>query len=189
MGLAIVVGFILGLLKLTQFDWIRVPTQWYIDFIRGTPLLVQIFIAYYGLAGIGLNLPAPVAAVTALGFASGAFIAEIVRAGVQAIEKGQLEAAHSLGMTHLQATRRIVLPQALLIILPPLTNEFITLIKGSSLISVIAITELTRAGQIIMAATFAPFEIYLSIAAIYLIITLLLTKLAYTFEGRVSIYR
>jgi len=169
--LAIILGTLLGvLLGLVALGRNR-PLRWavlaYVDFIRGTPLLIQIFLVYFALPVIGISLPEFWAGVIALGLNAAGFIAEIVRATVGSIERGQNEAAKSIGMTHWQTLTFILLPQALRPFVPPLTNELITLVKGSALLSVISVYELTRAGQAIISVHFVPFEIFLLIALYY----------------------
>ncbi len=165
--LGIVLGGLLGLASLSRFRLLRWAVMGYVDFIRGTPLLIQIFLVYFALPVIGLNLPEFWAGVIALGLNAAGFIAEVVRAGVGSIEKGQSEAARSIGMRHGQVLSYILLPQSLRAIVPPTTNELIALVKGSALLSVISVYELTRAGQAIISVHFAPFEIYLMIALYY----------------------
>lgn len=165
--LGIVLGGTLGLISLSRFRVARWAVMAYVDFIRGTPLLIQIFLVYFALPVIGLSLPEFWAGVIALGLNAAGFIAEVVRAGVGSIEKGQAEAARSIGMRHGQVLFYILLPQSLRAIVPPTTNELISLVKGSALLSVISVYELTRAGQAIIAVHFAPFEIYILIAAFY----------------------
>ena len=167
MLLGIVLGGLLGLGSLSRLKPLRWAVMAYVDFIRGTPLLVQIFLVYFALPVVGINLPEFWAGVIALGLNAAGFIAEIVRAGVGSIESGQSEAARSIGMRHSQILFHILLPQSLRSIVPPTTNELITLVKGSALLSVISVYELTRAGQAIISVHFAPLEIYLLIALYY----------------------
>lgn len=167
MLLGIVLGGALGLGSLSRWKPLRWAVMAYVDFIRGTPLLVQIFLVYFALPVVGINLPEFWAGVIALGLNAAGFIAEIVRAGVGSIESGQSEAARSIGMRHSQILFHILLPQSLRSIVPPTTNELITLVKGSALLSVISVYELTRAGQAIISVHFAPLEIYLLIALYY----------------------
>ena len=142
----------------------------YVYFVRGTPALVQIFLVYFALPRIGFELSPFASGVVALAFNSGGFISEIVRAGLQSIDAGQTEAALSIGMTNRQSILFILLPQSLRRITPPLTNEVITLVKSSSLLSVISITELTRSAQVIIAERFTPFELYAELAVYYLVV-------------------
>ena len=156
--------------------------------MRGTPLLIQIFIIYFALPNlIGTRVDPFVAAVTACSLNSGAYIAEIFRAGIQSISIGQMRAGLSLGMTYPQTMRYIVLPQAVRRIIPPLGNEFIAMLKDSSLVSVIGFEELTRSGQLIIAETYGTMEIWATVAVLYLIMTLSITRLVGWFEKRKKI--
>jgi polar amino acid transport system permease protein len=147
---------------------------------------VQIFIAYFFI-GTVFNLDRNVAGVGALAIFAGAYVAEIVRAGIQAIPPGQMEAARSLGMNVFQAMQYIILPQAFKKILPPLAGQFISLIKDSSLVSVIAITDLTKSGREIITSTFATFEVWLTVAAMYLVVTSLLSQVVFYLERRMAV--
>jgi His/Glu/Gln/Arg/opine family amino acid ABC transporter permease subunit len=189
--LAIVVGLVLGWLFGLASVWgvppLKAVTWAYVTFIRGTPLLVQIFLIYFGLAALGINLPAFWSGVIALGLNSGGFQAEIVRAGIESIDRGQTEAARSIGMSRAKTMRFILVPQTIRRVLPPLTNELITLVKSSSLLSAIAALELTHAGQLIIARTFAAFEIYAAVALIYLVIVTALSRVSALLERRVFV--
>jgi His/Glu/Gln/Arg/opine family amino acid ABC transporter permease subunit len=190
-GLALAAGISLpvALARLSHRRLLRAPAFLYVDVIRGTPLLVQIFGVYYVLPWIGLDLSAFQAAILALGLNSGAYQAEIVRGGIQALHRGQIEAARCVGMTYLQSLRRIVLPQVILNILPALTNEASGLIKGSSLVSVLAVIELTRVGQQLVASVLRPLEIYGFVALMYLCMHLVLSQLSVKIEARLATYR
>jgi polar amino acid transport system permease protein len=188
MLLGAVLGAVLGLVSLSRYRAARWAVMAYVDFIRGTPLLVQIFLVYFALPVIGLNLPEFWAGVIALGLNAAGFIAETVRAGVSSIEKGQAEAARSIGMRHGQVLFHILLPQSLRAIVPPTTNELITLVKGSALLSVISVYELTRAGQAIIAVHFAPFEIYILIALYYYVAISALAWLSRWLERRLPVW-
>lgn len=143
---------------------------------------------YFGLPSlIGRPVPPFVAAIAAMGINSGAYVAEIVRAGIQAIDRGQTEAARSLGLTAAQTMRYVIFPQAIRRIIPPLGNEFIALLKDSSLVSVIALEELLRKGQVVITRTFRPFEVYTVIAILYLIMTLAISKLVSWSERKLKI--
>ena len=184
--LGLIIGLLTGLARISKNFTINGLAAVYIEFIRGTPLLVQIFIAYFFI-GTVFNLSRNVAGIGALALFAGAYVAEIVRAGIQSISKGQMEAARSLGMTLPQAMIDIILPQALKRILPPLSGQFISLIKDSSLVSVIAITDLTKAGREIITSTFATFEVWLVVAAMYLIITSVLSQLVFYMGRRFAV--
>jgi polar amino acid transport system permease protein len=177
------IGLIAGLMKISNNYTVRTLAAIYVEVIRGTPLLVQIFIAYFFI-GTVFNLDRNVAGIGALALFAGAYVAEIIRAGIQSIAKGQMEAARSLGMSLPQAMIDVILPQAFKRILPPLSGQFISLIKDSSLVSVIAITDLTKSGREIITSTFATFEIWLVVAAMYLIVTSVLSQFVFYLERR-----
>jgi His/Glu/Gln/Arg/opine family amino acid ABC transporter permease subunit len=161
-AIGIVLGFALGFGALSRFRAVRIAVLAYVDFVRGTPLLVQIFLVYFALPVIGINFDEYWAGVIALSLNAGGFICEIVRASMQSIDRGQTEAAQSIGMRHRQIILHVLFPQAWRRILPPLTNELISLIKGSALLSAISVYELE-----IIATYFSPFEIFLLIALYY----------------------
>lgn len=184
--LALIIGVVAGLMKISSNYTVSSLAAIYVEIIRGTPLLVQIFIAYFFI-GTVFNLDRNVAGIGALALFAGAYVAEIVRAGIQSISRGQMEAARSLGMSFPQAMMDIILPQAFKRILPPLSGQFISLIKDSSLVSVIAITDLTKSGREIITSTFATFEIWLVVAAMYLIVTSVLSQFVFYLERRLAI--
>ncbi|MGW8194959.1 MAG: amino acid ABC transporter permease [Desulforhopalus sp.] len=183
---ALFLGLVTGLARVSKNITLRGLAAIYVEFIRGTPLLVQIFIAYFFL-GTVFNLSRNVCGIGALSLFAGAYVAEIVRAGIQAIPKGQMEASRSLGMTLPQTMWDIILPQAFKKILPPLSGQFISLIKDSSLVSVIAITDLTKSGREIITSTFATFEVWLVVAAMYLLVTSLLSQIVFYLERRLAV--
>lgn len=181
--LGIAIGLFTGLARLSKNPapkWLAIG---YIELIRGTPLLVQIYIFYF-FVGQVFKLSSFTAGVLALAVFAGAYVAEIIRAGIQSIHKGQMEAARSLGMNYPQAMRYIILPQAFKRILPPLAGQFISLIKDSSLVGVIALVELTRAGREIGTSTFNYFEVFFTVAALYLILTFSLSMVVQYLERR-----
>lgn len=182
----LIFGLVAGLARISNNVTLRGLAITYVEFIRGTPLLVQIFIAYFFL-GTVFDLSRNVCGVGALSLFVGAYVAEIVRAGIQSISKGQTEAARSLGMSKFQTMWDIILPQAFKRILPPLAGTFISLIKDSSLVSVIAITDLTKSGREIITSTFATFEVWLIVAAMYLLVTSLLSQLVFYMERRLAV--
>jgi His/Glu/Gln/Arg/opine family amino acid ABC transporter permease subunit len=186
-AVGLVLGWALGLAAVSGVPALRAVTWAYVQFIRGTPLLVQIFLIYFGLPALGINIPAFWSGVIALGMNSGGFQAEIVRAGIESIDRGQTEAARSIGMSRFKALVYILVPQTIRRVIPPLTNELITLTKSSSLLSAIAALELTHAGQLIIARTFAPFEIYAAVAVLYLILVTLLSRGSAFLERRVFV--
>lgn len=170
-------GLITALLRLSDSIIGRALARGYIELIRNTPLLVQIYILYFVLGPI-LDLERFTTAVLALSLFQGAYTAEIFRAGLNAIPKGQFEAAASLGLSQWQMYRFVILPQVIKRILPPLTNETVSLVKNSSIVSIMAIFDLTTEGRNIVADTAMPFEVWFTVAAIYLCVTLLLSAVA-----------
>lgn len=181
----VLLGLCLAIMKISKSKFLNLIATAYIEFIRGTPVLVQLYIIYYALPNmIGLNLPDLVAAVLALSINSGAYVAEIIRAGIQAIDKGQMEAARSLGMTQAAAMRYIIIPQSIKNILPALGNEFIVVIKESSIVSVIGIHELMYNADTVRGNTFRPLEPLLIAAVMYFVMTFTLSKLMGVAERR-----
>jgi polar amino acid transport system permease protein len=187
-AIGIVLGFALGFGALSRFRAVRIAVLAYVDFVRGTPLLVQIFLVYFALPVIGINFNEYWAGVIALSLNAGGFICEIVRASMQSVDRGQTEAAQSIGMRHGQIVLHVLFPQAWRRILPPLTNELISLIKGSALLSAISVYELTHAGQEIIATYFSPFEIFLLIALYYYALISALAWLSRYLERRLPQY-
>lgn len=184
-GLGLIIGLFLGLAQLSKNPIFRWPAKVYVDVIRGTPLLIQIFIIYFALPNIiGERIDPYIAAVAACSLNSGAYIAEIFRAGIQSISLGQMRAGLSLGMTYPQTMRYIVLSQAVKRIIPPLGNEFIAMLKDSSLVSVIGFEELTRSGQLVIAETYGTMEIWTCVAILYLVMTLTISQLVGWLEKR-----
>ena len=186
MALASLVGVTLGLISVSDLRVLKMFVRGYVYFVRGTPALVQIFLVYFALPRVGFELSSFWSGVVALAFNSAGFIAEIVRAGLQSIDIGQTEAALSIGMTTRQSIVHILLPQSLRRITPPMTNEVITLIKNSSLLSVISITELTRSAQLIIAERFVPFELYAALAVYYLVMISILSRASEYVERRLA---
>ena len=179
------IGLFVGIARISQFKILRIMAAVYADCIRGTPLLVQICLIYFALPmAIGQRVEPFIAAVAACGINSGAYVSEIFRAGIQAIDVGQMEAGRSLGLTWWQTMRFIILPQAFKNILPPLGNEFIAMLKDSSLVSVIGFEELTRRGQLIIAQTYGSFEIWMTVAVLYLIMTMAISRIVAFLEKR-----
>ena len=180
-----IIGICVSLIRMSDFKILRWMGNVYVDFIRGTPLLIQIFLVYFALPSIiGHRVDAYFAAISACSINSGAYMAEVFRGGIQSIDIGQMEAGRSLGMTWWQTMRYIILPQAFKRIIPPLGNEFIAMLKDSSLVSVIGFEELTRRGQLIIARTYASFEIWMAVAIIYLILTFTVARLTGLLERK-----
>ena len=182
--LGLFLGVVLGLGSLSRSRPVRWLVTGYVDFIRGTPLLIQIFLVFFALPMIGIRFDEFWAGVFALSLNAAAFLAEVVRGGVGSIERGQSEAALAIGMRHRQILVHILLPQAYRQMVPPLTNELISLVKNSSLLSVISVYELTRAGQAIISVHFVPFEIYTLLALYYYVLIKALSWLSVRIESR-----
>lgn len=182
---ALIVGLFTGLGRISRIRIINRIATVYVEVIRGIPLLVQLFYIYYALGRI-VQVPRLVAAVTAMTVCYGAYLGEIFRAGIQAIPKGQMEAALALGMSRAQAMRRIILPQTIRVVLPPVGNEFIALLKDSSLVSILAVADLLRRGREFAAKTFYYFETYTVVALVYLVLTLFFSKLVSLMEERLN---
>jgi polar amino acid transport system permease protein len=182
-------GVVAALAQESRWRGVAAMARFYVWFVRGTPTLIQIFLIYFGLPQFGIRMSPYVAGVLALGVNSGAFVAEIVRAGLVAIPKGQRECAQALGMGWWLSMRLVILPQVLRMIVPPVTNEAITLVKNTSLLSTITVLELTLFSQMAIARTFRPFEFYIAAALIYLALTSLLAGGAARLERHFAVSR
>jgi polar amino acid transport system permease protein len=182
---ALIIGLLTGLGRISRVTFINRLATVYVEVIRGIPLLVQLFYIYFAL-GRFLSLDRMVAAILAMSVCYGAYMGEIFRAGIQAIPKGQMEAALALGMSRSQALRLVILPQTARIILPPIGNEFIALLKDSSLVSIVAVSDLLRRGREYASTTFFYFEAYTMVALIYLVFTLFFSKLVAIMEERLE---
>lgn len=191
-------GLILGTVaafgKLSKKSVFRIPSVMYIDFIRGTPLFVQILLFYYGIPGLIMGITgepfrvdAILAGIAVCSINSGAYNAEIIRAGIKSVDRGQMEAARSLGMTEGQAMKDIIMPQAVRLIIPPLGNEFIALLKDSSLLAVISVHELSKNGMLYVSKTFAAFPTYISVAFVYLALTMGISHVLGYIERRLGV--
>ncbi len=191
----LVVGMVMGVMRVSSVGILKGIASLYVEIVRGVPVLVWILWIYFGLPVffrdvLGLKdmriagFPAAVAAFT---FAYGAYMTEIFRAGIQSIPKGQMEASRSLGMNYIQAMRHIILPQAVRVILPPVSNEFVTLLKDSSLISVLGLEDITRRGREWVGRTFASFDTYMVVALLYLILTVFFTRVSTAIERQLSV--
>ena len=185
LALGCVLGLLVGIGRLNpKRRWIYGACTAYVAAIRGTPLLVQLFILFFGLPHFGILLPAFVCGVLGLGVYSGAYVSEIVRGAIQSIDKGQTMAAQSLGMTPGTAMREIVLPQAVVRMIPPLGNEFIALIKNSALVSLLTIHDVMHEGQKIISVSYRSLEVYLAIAVVYFVLTGTMTLVLRHFEQK-----
>ena len=188
-AIGFVIGLVVGVARISHLRPLRLLAEVYVEFFRGTPLLVQIFLFYFALPVItGQRIDPFIAAISACGINSGAYVAEIFRAGIQSVDEGQMEAGRSLGMTWLQTMRYIIVPQAFKRVIPPLGNEFIAMLKDSSLVSVIGFEELTRRGQLIIAKTYGSFEVWMSVAVIYLVMTLTISRFVAYLERRCRVH-
>lgn len=184
LALGLPIGLLLALARVQSSKILSTPAAVYVEVMRGTPLLVQILFIYFVLPSFGINIPAFWSGIIALTLNSAAYIAEIFRAGILSIDAGQMEAARSLGMSHAQAMRRIILPQTFRRVVPPMTNEGIALLKDSSLVSVIGLTELARTGQELASRYASPLTIWPMVAIFYLLLTFPLTRVAEYLERR-----
>ena len=183
--LTFIIGVVVALMRLSSYQFLKDIATVYITIVRGTPLLVQIFLFYFIVANI-FELDRFVAGVLALGIFFGAYMAEVLRGAIQSIDKGQIEAANSLGISKFQTMRYIILPQAFKRALPTLVGEMIALVKDSSLVSVISITDLTKVGKEIVANTFSPFETWIVIALVYLTITSTMSFIGHKLEKKMA---
>lgn len=182
---ALVLGLLTGLGRLSKNSAINLIASTYVEVVRGIPLLVQLFYIYYAL-GRFLQVPDIMAAIIAMSVCYGAYMGEVFRAGIEAVDKGQTEAARSLGFTRRQTMFLVILPQAWRTILPPVGNEFIAMLKDTSLVSIIAVADILRRGREFASESFMYFETYTMIALIYLLITLLLSKGVSIMEQRLG---
>ena len=184
------VGLLVGIVRLNPERRVAYGlASSYVAFIRGTPLLVQLFILFFGLPQFGILLPATACGILGLGIYSGSYVSEVVRGAIQSIEAGQTEAARSLGMSRAQAMRKVVLPQAFRRMLPPLGNEAIALIKNSALVSLLTIDDVMREGQRIISTSFRALETYLVVALIYFVLTNAANQVLRYLERRMQVER
>ena len=187
-ALAFVISVIVALIQYADVIILKQICRFYIWFIRGTPLLVQLYVVYYGLPQVGIMLDPVPAAILTFGINEGAYMAESMRGALEAVPKGQIEAGYCVGMNYLQIIRRIVLPQALRTAFPSLSNSLISMVKGTSLASVITITEMFRQAQIINAIYYEPLWLYLEAAMFYLLFCSVITLIQRAGERKLSTY-
>jgi polar amino acid transport system permease protein len=187
--LAALIAVPVAFARLSRSRILRTTTFLYLDFVRGTPLLLQLFAIFYLPPLLGIDLSPFASGVIALGLNGGAYTAEILRGGIQALPRGQTESGRALGMSALQAARRIVLPQVLANVLPALANEAAALIKASSLVSALALVELTRVGYQVVSRILRPIEVYVTVGALYLLINALVSSAATLAHRRLAAYR
>ncbi len=188
MMIGLLLGFGLAFMRLSSLPWIRRIAGAYISFIRGTPLLVQLFVIYYGLTEFGIRLDPIPSALIGFSLNIGGYTAEILRAAIASIDRGQWEAASSIGMSGFQAMRRVILPQAARIALPPLGNSFISLVKDTSLAATIQVPELFRQAQLITARTYEIFTMYIAAALIYWLLSSVLAWSQQRLEQRATLH-
>lgn len=200
MLLGLILGLVMAIIKMHKIKVLTQLTNLLISLLRGTPVIVQLYVAFFGIPmffkainqKFGTNLavadiPGIAYAMVALGLNQAGFMAEIIRSALQSVDNGQVEAAHALGMTYLQALRRIILPEAFEVALPTLGNSLISIIKGTSLAFTCAVVEITAQGQIIAGKTYRYFEVYVSLAIIYWVITLIIEQLIRIIENKIRI--
>ncbi|MCD6284765.1 MAG: ABC transporter permease subunit [Anaerolineae bacterium] len=185
MTFALILGLFAGLGRTSHIPFINTVASLYVEIIRGIPLLVQLFWIYYALSRF-IRLGPNVSAVLGLTICYGAYIGETFRAGIQSIPKGQMEASRALGLTRTQAMRHVIIPQAVRVVLPPVGNEFIAMLKDSSLVSVLAISDMLRRGREYASRTFAYFETYTMVALVYLFVTLIFSRVVFYIEQGMS---
>ncbi|HDJ7506898.1 TPA: ABC transporter permease subunit, partial [Staphylococcus aureus] len=186
-ALGSILGAFVALMKLSKIKIISWIASIYIEILRGTPMLVQVFIVFFGItAALGLDISALVCGTIALVINSSAYIAEIIRAGINAVDKGQMEAARSLGLNYRQTMKSVIMPQAIKNILPALGNEFVTLIKESSIVSTIGVGEIMFNAQVVQGISFDPFTPLIVAAALYFVLTFVLTRIMNMIEGRLN---
>jgi polar amino acid transport system permease protein len=184
---SLVLGLIVALGRMSKKPWLKMPATAYVEVFRNTPALIQLMWVYYCLPIlIGIDMSAVPSATLALGVNGAAYVAEIIRGGIQSIDRGQVEAARTLGMSHFQTMRKIVLPQALRRMIPPFVNESVSLLKFSSLVSVLGVADLTYQAQVLSTTTFRPIEIFTFIAVVYFGLCTALSFVANRLERRLA---
>jgi len=183
-----VLGILFALMRLSSNIVVSQISNFYTWIFRGTPMLLQLFFFYYGLPSVGITMTPFQAAIAGLGLNSGAYMSEIIRGGIVSIDKGQFEAAKALGFSYTETMRKIILPQTFKVIIPPVGNEFITILKDTSLVSTISMVELMRTAQQMYASTFKPIEIFATAAVLYLIMTTVFTTIFSVYEKKLSVY-
>lgn len=186
-AIALVLGVLFGLFRVSRSIWLRAIGTTYVDIFRGTPLLVQAFFIYFGIpSALQIQMTALTAGIITLSLNAGAYMTEIVRGGIQSVDKGQMEAARSLGIGYLPTMRRVILPQAVRTMIPSYVNQFVITLKDTSILSVIGIAELTQTGRLIIARNYQSFTMWLIIGLIYFVVIMALTKLSDRLETRLD---
>lgn len=188
LALGVILGLPTGMARLSGRRWLYMPAVAYIEVFRNTPALVQLIWIYYCLPILtGINMSAAVSCTIALGLNAAAYIAEIFRAGIQAVDRGQVDAARSVGMSYLQTLRKVILPQAFRRMIPAFVNETVSLVKYSSLVSVLGVADLTYQAQSLSTTSYRPIEVFTFIAIVYFLICTLLSWLARRLELRMAV--
>ena len=184
---SLVIGLIVALGRMSKRPWLKMPATAYVEVFRNTPALIQLMWVYYCLPIlIGIDLSAVPSATIALAVNGAAYVAEIIRGGIQSIDRGQVEAARTLGLSHFQTMRKIILPQAFRRMIPPFVNESVSLLKFSSLVSVLGVADLTYQAQVLATTTFRPIEIFTFIAVVYFVLCTALSFVATRLERRLA---
>jgi polar amino acid transport system permease protein len=190
LAIGLLLGLIAGLCKMSKNKAISSPATFYVELFRNTPELVQLIWVYYCLPILfGLQMVAITSCIIALGLNAGGYLAEVFRAGMQAVDKGQIEAARALGLSHIQTLRKITLPQTIRTMLPPFLNQSIALLKNSSLVSILGVADLTYRAQVIATNTFRPIEVFTAAAIIYFIVCTVLSNVVRFSEKKLTVYR
>ncbi|MNU91497.1 Inner membrane amino-acid ABC transporter permease protein YecS [compost metagenome] len=183
---AFILGLIFGFMKVGRNKWLRGIATVFVDLFRGIPLIVLAFFIYFGIPqAFGFTMPLFLAAILTLSLNAGAYVTEIIRGGIQSIDRGQMEAARSLGLPYRKAMFKIIIPQAIRIMIPAFINQLVITLKDTSILSIIGLVELTQSGKIVIARTFASFDIWLVVAVMYLVVITILTKISSRLEGKV----
>lgn len=188
--LALIASFLLGtilaVMRLAPFKPLNVLSRVYVEFVRNTPILIQLFFFYFGLPALGVQLNPFISGTLGLTVYTGAFIAEVIRAGIQSVDRGQMEAGMASGLSYSQTMRHIILPQAIKVVIPALGNQFLNLVKNSSILAVISGGDLMYQGDLISSQVFVVFDVYIFVALLYLIITIPLSYLVNMMERRLA---
>ena len=185
--LAIVVGLVLALLQTFRVGLLTLVVRTYIEIVRGTPVLAQLFILYFGLTQVGIRFTPIQAAIIGLGFNGGAYLAEVFRAGIESIHRGQMEAALTVGLTPMAAMRWVIIPQAMRVVVPPTTNYSIALLKDTAVVSAVAAPEIMFKARNLVMETYLSAQIYLLVALIYLVMSLILAWISRRLERRLAV--
>ena len=182
------VGAIVALGRISRLTWLRLPASFFVEIVRNTPFLIQVFIAYYVLPAFGVSLDATTAGIASLLIFAGAYFSESIRGAILSVPKGQMDAARATGMSYLLAMRRVIFPQMLGYLIPSITNQSIGVVKESSVLSIITVPEVTMAAQIVLGVTFGAIEAYTAVALLYWIVTATLAKGMRRLERRTLAY-